>query len=76
MAFPFEVDESFIDLRVHEYKWDIEYLMIGTVAGWIISLAAAVGLVVVSVLCIRYQWIKRSRKFKKIGRYDNMHEEV
>ncbi len=23
MAFPFEINDEFIDLRVHEYKWEV-----------------------------------------------------
>jgi hypothetical protein len=75
MAFPFVTDDNFIDLRVHEYKWEVEYRMIGKFAGYAIAIALLVGLALTAAFFLR-RFLRRSRKLKTVGKYDHMHEEV
>lgn len=69
VAFPFKTDEHFIDLRVHEYKWEVEYRMIGILAGYVIVIAAIVGLLTIAFVFFR-RYLRRKRKVKTVGKYD------
>jgi hypothetical protein len=76
MAFPFEADADFVDLRRHEYKWDVEYHQFGVFLGFII-LTAISGV----VLFLVYNYFKpllrktdNKKMFKKVKKYENMHE--
>ena len=71
MAFPFVANDNFIDLRVHEYKWEVEYLMIGTIAGYTLGFGLIVGSVIVAGIFIR-KLLKRSKRIKTVGKYDHM----
>jgi hypothetical protein len=69
VAFPFKTDENFIDLRVHEYKWEVEYRMIGILAGYLIVIAAIVGVLTIAFVFFR-RYLRRSKKIKTAGKYD------
>jgi hypothetical protein len=73
MAFPFEVNEGFIDLRSHEYKWEVEYRLIGELTGYVIGISLLIGGAFLSGLFLK-RYLKRSKGVFKIGKYDQMHE--
>ena len=71
MAFPFVNNDQFIDLRAHEYKWEVEYRMIGTIAGFTIGIGLLVGVTIIAGIFIR-KLLKRSKRIKTVGKYDHM----
>lgn len=71
MAFPFVTNDNFIDLRVHEYKWEVEYRMIGAIAGYTLGLGLVVGSMIVAAIFIK-KLLKRSKRIKTVGKYDHM----
>lgn len=69
VAFPFKTDEHFIDLRFHEYKWEVEYRMIGVLAGYVIVIAVILGVLMIAFVLFR-RYLRRTRKIKTVGKYD------
>jgi uncharacterized membrane protein YciS (DUF1049 family) len=58
-----------MDLRVHEYKWEVEYRMIGTLTGYVIAIAIILGILTITFIFIR-RYLKRTKRIKTIGKYD------
>lgn len=77
VGFPFEKAEGFIDQRAHEYKWEVEYMMIGHTAGKILLACAVVGMIFLSCLLLR-KYLRRARRmFERVAKeYNSMHEEI
>jgi len=74
MAFPFEVTEKFIDSRVHEYKWEVEYKYFGWLIGIIIGICLTLGVATVVWLYLRKcHFFKR---FSNAGKRKVLHEEA